>query len=164
MLGSLALASSPPGYTPGFILPWLFRPFRVPSLFSPARRLSTLRHYLPWVSSLITTSPNSVWRPFRSDCSHMRTPILTVPPTGFLNLSTAFSAAWLAGLFHPAAVSRVHPVQGLLSSCSRSPSSRESLPPCRCRDDRSPKTPRRLWLPQSPLLDFEAFLRTKQRC
>lgn len=47
-----------------------------------------------------------------------------VPPSGFLNRPTFYSALELAGLFHPAATFRVPPVQGLLSSRSH-PSSSE---------------------------------------
>jgi len=47
-----------------------------------------------------------------------------VPSSGFLNRPTFYSALELAGLFHPAATSRVPPVQGLLSSRSH-PSSSE---------------------------------------
>jgi hypothetical protein len=47
-----------------------------------------------------------------------------VPSSGFLNRPTFYSALELAGLFHPAATSRVPPVQGLLSSRSH-PSSLE---------------------------------------
>jgi hypothetical protein len=72
-----------------------------------------------------------------------RIPPLTVPSSGFLNLSTAFSAIQLAGLFHPAATYRVRPVQGLLPSCSSSSSSKEHLPPCRFTNGCSP--PR--WMP-----------------
>jgi hypothetical protein len=72
-----------------------------------------------------------------------RVPSLTVPSSGFLNLSTAFSTIRLTGLFHPAATYRVHPVQGLLPSCSSSSSSKERLPPCRFTNGCSP--PR--WLP-----------------
>ena len=39
-----------------------------------------------------------------------------VPSSGDHSLSTVFSASKLAGLFHPAAVSRTYPVQGLLLS------------------------------------------------
>jgi len=99
--------------------------------FPPARHLSTLRRYLLWVSSLFTTSPNGV--PL---CE--RVPSLTAPPSGFLSLATVFSAIQLAGLFHPTAMYRVHPVQGLLPSCSSSSSSKERLPPCRFTNNRSP--------------------------
>jgi hypothetical protein len=46
-----------------------------------------------------------------------------VPSPGFRSLSTSSSALGLAGLFHPAATSRVPPVQGLLSPRSHPPSS-----------------------------------------
>jgi len=73
--------------------------FRVPSLSSPALALSgaglTAR-----VSSLFATSP---------DCVHSSRGFPRpryVPSAGALNLSTAFSALRLSGLFHPAAASR----------------------------------------------------------
>jgi hypothetical protein len=46
-----------------------------------------------------------------------------VPPTGFLNLSTACSASGFAGLLHPAATCRVLSVQGFLPIRSRPDSS-----------------------------------------
>jgi hypothetical protein len=82
-----------------------------------------------------------------------------VPSSGFLNLSTALSAIWLAGLFHPATTYRVRPVQGLLPSRSRSLSSREPCPlVVQQTIAHQPK-------PAATLvcLDFEAFLRTKKR-
>jgi len=51
-----------------------------------------------------------------------------VPSFGFLDRPTFFSALELAGLFHPAATSRVHPVQGLLSSRSHPSSSEGAFP------------------------------------
>ena len=51
-----------------------------------------------------------------------------VPSSGFHSLSTSSSALGLAGLFHPAATSRVLPVQGLLSPRSH-PSSSEGVAP-----------------------------------
>jgi len=51
-----------------------------------------------------------------------------VASAGFLNLSTPCSALGLAGLFHPAATSRVPPVQGLLSSRSHPSSSEGACP------------------------------------
>jgi hypothetical protein len=51
-----------------------------------------------------------------------------VPSSDFLNPSTVSSALGLAGLFHPAATSRVSLVQGLLSPCSHPPSSRGACP------------------------------------
>lgn len=66
--------------------------------------------YLPGVSALFTTSLTGV---------HVRKDIPSprfVPSSGALSLSTFFSAHELAGLFHPAAVFRTHPVQGLILS------------------------------------------------
>ena len=94
---------------------------RVPSLKSPAHRLSTWAH-LPRVSSLIAACLGCVHFSRRLPSPR------SVPPTGFLNLSTVFSASGFAGLFHPATTSRVHAVQGLLSPRSRALSSRASAP------------------------------------
>lgn len=51
-----------------------------------------------------------------------------VPSFGFRDRPTSFSAHSLAGLFHPAATSRTHPVQGLLSSRSHPSSSEGAFP------------------------------------
>lgn len=51
-----------------------------------------------------------------------------VPSSDFLSPSTVCSALGLAGLFHPAATSRVSLVQGLLSPCSLPRSSRGACP------------------------------------
>jgi len=111
-----------------------------------------LRHYLLWVSSLFATSPNGV--------PGVRIPPLTDPSSGFLNLSTAFSAIWLASLFHPAATCRVRPVQGLLPSCSCL-SHRETFCPHVVERTRAhrPRSAATLIRP-----DFEALIRTKKRC
>jgi hypothetical protein len=50
------------------------------------------------------------------------------PSSGFLNLSTVYSALKLAGLFHPAATSRISPVQGLLPGHSHPSSSEGACP------------------------------------
>lgn len=57
-----------------------------------------------------------------------------VPPSGFLSLSAACSVNESAGLFHPAATSRVssRAVQGILPTTQRFPARRRTLPPCRC--------------------------------
>jgi hypothetical protein len=89
----------------------------------------------------------------------MRAPTLTAPSSGFLNLSTAFSATWLLGLFHPNAMYRVRPVQGLLSSCSCSPSSEERCPLAVAGTKTHQPKPAAI----SSRLDFEAFIHTKQR-
>jgi len=72
-----------------------------------------------------------------------------VPPAGFLDLSAACSAIGCAGLFHPAATSRVLIRRsGVSPDPQRSPSRRRSRPPCRWptrtdrRPDRRPRAPR----------------------
>jgi hypothetical protein len=55
-----------------------------------------------------------------------------VPSTGFLNLSTVCSAFGFAGLFHPAATSRVFIRSGVSPVAQRFPARRRVLPPCRC--------------------------------
>lgn len=102
-----------------------------------ARSLSTRAH-LPGVSALITTSPTCVH-------SYAEHPTLSfVPSSGSLNLSTFYSASWLASLLRLAAVFRTHPVQGLLSSCSRASSSEAvtplSLAACRSLVAQCPRT------------------------
>jgi len=81
------------------------------------------------------------------------------PSSGFLNLSTFFSALQLTGLFHPAATSRVSPVQGLLSPCSH-PSSSEGACP---QAVGPPRLTRLRRLPSPSDLGFEAFIRTRPR-
>jgi hypothetical protein len=64
-----------------------------------------------------------------------------VPPSGFLSLSTACSGPDSTGLFHPAATSRVLPVQGLPASCSRPASSATRAPlPLSARPSPSSRT------------------------
>jgi hypothetical protein len=82
-----------------------------------------------------------------------------VPSPGFHSLSTSCSALGLAGLFHPAATSRVLPVQGLLSPRSH-PSSSEGVAPRPLL--RSVLTDLRR-LPPAPDLGFEAFIRARPR-
>jgi len=91
-------------------------------------------------------SPNSRLKPFRSrhylprflpfSRHHRRNPLLQsepnrlhVPSSDFLSLSTVSSSSSFAGLFHPAATSRIS-VQGFLSPRSYPPF-REEIPPCR---------------------------------
>jgi len=84
------------------------KPFRAPDCLPGFRPSSRLHR------------PASTW----CEVSNPR----SVPSSGFLNLSTASSARRLAGLFHPAATSRTPPVQGLLPSPSRPPSSGGAAP------------------------------------
>jgi hypothetical protein len=65
---------------------------------------------LPGISALCTTSPTRVH--IREDFPSLR----FVPSSGALSPSTVFSASRLAGLFHPAAMSRTYPVQGIILS------------------------------------------------
>jgi len=99
--------------------------FRVPSLYSPALALSGVS--LPArVSSLSATSPKT--RPLARGFPSPR----YVPSAGALNLSTAFSALRLLGLFHPSAASRVFARPGASHLRAASPPHRSALPPCRC--------------------------------
>jgi hypothetical protein len=68
--------------------------------------------YLPRFFALIATSLD------RSHISRRLPRLRYVTSSGFLNRPTSFSASELAGLFHPAATSRVTPVQGVLSARS----------------------------------------------
>jgi len=94
---------------------------RVPSRFRPDRAFRPDRH-LPR---------------FRSSSRHHETaatiyargPNSALPPSsGFRNLSTVCSAVSLAGLFHPAATSRISLVQGLLTPRSHPASSAGACP------------------------------------
>jgi len=88
---------------PGSSSPELYVHFKVRSLCSPARRRCA--EHLP------RFRPST--RLQRSESTTRRAPTLTfVPPTAFLALSTAYSSPHLAGLFHPAATSGVHPSGG----------------------------------------------------
>lgn len=135
----------------GFILPRLASSSEL--LRSPSRSLLSERNSTCYqFSALFAASP-------KASTPHEKSQSRFVPPPGFLNLSTAFSAIWLAGLFHPATTYRVRPVQGLLPSRSSSLSSREPCPlVVQQTIAHQPK-------PASTLvcLDFEAFLRTKKR-
>lgn len=83
-----------------------------------------------------------------------------VPSTGDHSLSTAYSALWFRGLFHPRTASRDSPVQGILAPHSRPPS-REELPPCRWATHLSPDVA--VQSPGRAVLDFEALLRAESR-
>jgi len=54
-----------------------------------------------------------------------------VPPSGFHNLSAVCSTIGFAGLFHPAATSRVPSSRGFSRSAAV-PTRRRAVPPCRC--------------------------------
>lgn len=77
---------------------------------------------MPRFFALFATSP------VRSHFSRRLPRRCYVPSIGFRNRPTSFSAPELAGLFHPAATSRTHPVQGLLSSRSHPSSSEGAFP------------------------------------
>jgi hypothetical protein len=87
---------------------------------------------LPGFSALLATSPA------RShvvcDGAHRHR---FVTSSGFRSLSTSCSALGLAGLFHPAATSRVLPFKGFSPRAATLPL-RKELPPCRCSAARSP--------------------------
>jgi hypothetical protein len=129
------------------------RLFRAPSLPLLARHLSA-RASPAWVLGPLRDITRA--QPHPRDGSHRRR---FVPSPGFLSLSTVFSALGLAGLFHPAATSRVLPFRGLLSPRSH-PSSSEGASPV-------PLLRRVLTdfrrLPHAADLGFEAFIRARPR-
>jgi hypothetical protein len=91
-------------FTPGFILPC-----RVASseLLRARFRLVRRPGRLPGFRSLFTTSPTRVHDRGASQGHRF------VPSTGVLSLSTVCSALGFAGLFHPAAASRVRSRSGV---------------------------------------------------
>jgi len=121
---------------------------------SPRPPLSVFRPELPYPGFW----PSSRHHQLASTINRGSQLPIFVSSSGSLNLTTFCSASWLAGLFHPAAASRTHPVQGLLSSRRSALSSKAdaplSLPPV------SSSVPR---CPHDQRLDFEAFLAVKQR-
>jgi len=129
---------------------------RAPSLASP---LTPFGARIPTrVSALLMTSPARVHRSRRevyatlARCPRRRlrmgTPALQKasitsrfgPSSGALSLSTVCSAIGLAGLFHPPAMSRTSPVQGLLSPRSGALSS-TALCPLAFRSARAHRLP-----------------------
>ena len=82
-----------------------------------------------------------------------------VPSSGVRSLSTVFSAIPLAGLFHPAAVFRTHPVQGLHSLRAAVFSRRKPTAPMPLSPPCSPVARS----PQKRRLGFEALLHAKVR-
>jgi hypothetical protein len=76
--------------------------FRVPSLVHLAVHLAMLGFTCPWVSFPLRDITRARLRLFAEPPT-----LHFVPSAGFHNLSTASSALELAGLFHPAATSRV---------------------------------------------------------
>jgi len=115
--------------------PTVLRPFRDGFILSCPRSSSeflrqssrpTLQPVMPArVSSLFAASP---MESTHTGVTHSR----YVPSAGFHNLSTAFSTTGFAGLFHPAATSRVPPSRDFSRSAAV-PARRRSVPPCRCR-------------------------------
>jgi hypothetical protein len=127
-------------------------PFRVPSHLSPARCLSTPGRLLGFLA--LPRHP-------RSASTHARPPRPRyVPSTGFRSPATVCSALRLGGLFHPPAMSRALPVQGLLPPHSHPPSSGGAaplpLPSAALAGPRGPTAARRE-------LGFEALLRAEMR-
>lgn len=94
---------------------------------SPCRSPFGARRICPWVSFPLRDITRAQLRFF----ARPPTPRF-VPPTGFLNLSTACSALELAGLFHPATTSRVLCRSGASLPSQRSFLIGRRLPPCRC--------------------------------
>lgn len=89
-----------------------YRLFRAPSRQPPPVPFRV--GLTAWVSAVFATSPGGVHIPRGVQPRF-------VPSSGFHSLSTAFSAPWLRGLFHPRAAYTVHrPVQGLLAPRSAS--------------------------------------------
>jgi hypothetical protein len=82
-----------------------------------------------------------------------------VPPSAFLTPSTVSSSAHLAGLFHPAATSRVHS-SGVSSSRTAPRARHPKLPSCRLQ--RLPAASFIQWL-QDPPPAFRAFLHPRVR-
>jgi hypothetical protein len=84
-----------------------------------------------------------------------------VPPSGFRNPSAVYSTHCFAGLFHPAATSRVPPFRGFSRSAA-APVRRRRRPPCPLPSARSPvaRLPRALvWT--SRLCSTERCVRSK---
>jgi hypothetical protein len=90
-------AAVPQSFRSGFILSYA----SVPSRVSRATTRPTCADHLPW--ALVPLRGTSLRSP-RTRASQAR----FVPSSAFLTPSTASSSAHLAGLFHPAATSRVH--------------------------------------------------------
>jgi hypothetical protein len=108
--------------------------------FRPSRDITERRPH-----NAVGVQPSASFRPQAFSASRR-----LAPPLG------------LAGLFHPAATSRVPiTVQGFLSRRSWSPLIGEPMPPCRWRCRAHPGKP---GLPRPHRLDFEAFIHAGPRC
>ena len=110
---------------------------------------------LPGVSALLATSRERVHLSRRIPC------LRYVPSSSFLSSSTVCSALSLAGLFHPAAASRVHPRSGALTPRAAPPGSSPGATPM-------PLGTSMLAEPCGPTatpecLDFEVFFRARTR-
>lgn len=126
-----------------------------------AVHLSMSSFTCPWVSFPLRDITRAQLRFF---AEHPR--LHFVPSSGFHNLSTVSSALELAGLFHPAATSRVL----FRSGASLPPQPpffiRRSLPPCRCcfaARTHGPTFVGSLVRPRAMLLGFEAFICARPR-
>jgi hypothetical protein len=104
---------------------------RAPSRLGPAPDLSASAS-LPGVSALLATSRKRVHLSRRIPC------LRYVPSSSFLSSSTVCSALSLAGLFHPAAASRVHPRSGALTPRAAPPGSSPGATPLPLTLDCSP--------------------------
>jgi len=89
------------------------------------------RPLLPRISSLIATSPAAFTIPCPDTDTRGFPGPHFVPSSGFLNPSTVFSATDFAGLFHPAATSRVRLRPGVSPDPQRATARHRRLPPCR---------------------------------
>jgi hypothetical protein len=136
-------------------------PFGVPSLVPLAAHLSMFGFTCLWVSFPLRDITRKQLRFFAE------LPTLHfVPSSGFRSLSTVSSALELAGLFHPAATSRVI----FRSGASLPPQPPfligRSLPPCRCflaAHTHGPTFAGSLACPRAKPLGFEAFICARPR-
>lgn len=136
-------------------------PFGVPSLVHLAAHLTMLGFTCLWVSLPLRDITRKQLRFF----AELPTPHF-VPSSGFRNLSTVSSALELAGLFHPAATSRVI----FRSGASLPPQPPfligRSLPPCCCcsaAHTHGPTFAGSLACPRAMPLSFEAFICARPR-
>lgn len=136
-------------------------PFGVPSLVPLAAHLSMFGFTCLWVSFPLRDITRKQLRFF----AEPPTPYF-VPSAGFHSLSTVSSALELAGLFHPAATSRVI----FRSRASLPPQPPfligRSLPPCRCcfaAHTHGPTFVGSLACPRAMPLGFEAFICARPR-
>jgi hypothetical protein len=141
-------AAVPQSFRSGFILSYAF----VPSRVSRASTRPACADHLPGASFPLRDT--SLRSPL-SRASQAR----SVPPSAFLTPSTVSSSAHLAGLFHPAATSRVHS-SGVSSSRTAPRARHPKLPSCRLQ--RLPAASFIQWL-QDPPPAFRAFLHPRVR-